>query len=259
MKPFSNVRTSATIRSVGGSTAILGLGETRLITDPTLDPPGPSPEGMPRRINAPAVGREELGRLDAALVSHDQHPDNLDEAGRHLLADLPLVLTTKAGAERLGGTAVGLDPWEQHEIAGGHITITATPALHGPTGAEEACGPVIGFHIVGDGLPSVYVSGDNASLEIVREIAEQTGPVDIALLFAGAASVAGLMDGAPLTLTSVEAVEAARMLGARAVVPVHCDGWTHYSQGAASLEDAFSAAGLHDVFVPVSGGQEVQL
>lgn len=47
-----------------------------------------------------------------------------------------------------------------------------------------------GFVLAGSGLPKTYVSGDNASLERVREIAKRLGPVDVALLFVGAAQTA---------------------------------------------------------------------
>lgn len=74
---------------IGGSTAVLRIGGLRLITDPTFDPPAPSPDGMPRRTAPPAIAAADLGHLDAVLLSHDQHPDNLDQAGRALLATIP--------------------------------------------------------------------------------------------------------------------------------------------------------------------------
>ena len=91
----------------------------------------------------------------------------------------------------------------------------------------------------------MYVSGDNASLEVVRAIADRVGPVDVAVLFAGAARTA-LAAGAYLTLTSQAAAEAAELLGARAVVPLHFEGWAHFTQGRDSLSAAFDDAGLAD-------------
>lgn len=249
---------------MGGSTAIIEFGGLRLITDPTLDaPPSSQPaNGMPHRTAPPAIATADLGPLDAALVSHDQHPDNLDTSGRALLAGLPLVLTTREGAARLGGSARGLDPFEAVEIDGPdgqRVRITALPARHGPDGAEAVTGSVVGFLLSGTDLPTVYVSGDNASLEVVREIAARVGPIDVALLFTGGASVPAYFDGAPLTLTNADAVEAARLLGAGTVVPIHCDGWTHYAQDSASLAEEFAAAGLDDVLVVVPAGETVTL
>jgi L-ascorbate metabolism protein UlaG (beta-lactamase superfamily) len=113
--------------------------------------------------------------------------------------------TTKAGAERLGGGVVGLEPWETARVdrpGGTAVSATALPAVHGPPGCEEVTGPVIGFLLRGDGLPAVYVSGDNASLDVVREIAARVGPVDVAILFAGAVQLARRFDGAYLTLSA---------------------------------------------------------
>ncbi len=145
--------------------------------------------------------------------------------------------------------------------SGGELTITAVPAHHGPDGIWQLpmVGPVTGFVLSGEGLPTVYVSGDNASVDVVGEIAERVGPIDVALLFAGGASSPRYFDGALLTLGSAEAVEAARLLQAGAVVPIHCDGWTHYSQDRASLTRAFADAGLGHVLVTVPDGAAVTL
>jgi hypothetical protein len=89
----------------------------------------------------------DLGRIDAVLLSRDQHPDNLDHSGRALLAEVPLTLTTPSGAGRLGGTAQGLAPWQTATLqrpGGGTVTVTAAPALHGPEGSEELTGEVTG-------------------------------------------------------------------------------------------------------------------
>lgn len=252
-------RESAVVRMIGGSTVILEIAGLRMITDPTFDPPAASPDGMPHRLTRPALTVPQVGRLDVALVSHDQHPDNLDDSGRALLAELPLVLTTPAGAQRLGGSARGLEPYERIDLGSGPLTVTAVPAEHGPAGAEAQSGPVAGFLLAGEGLPTVYVSGDNASLDVVRDIATRFGPVDLALLFCGSAQVPGLLDGQPLTLTSEQTVQAAVILGAGAVVPVHCDGWSHYTEGGQSVHDAFRAAGLRELVHVLTPGEVTRL
>lgn len=253
---------NVSVQVVGGSTALIEVGGLRFIVDPTFDPPGPAQDEVPRRIAPPAIDASSVGHLDVGLVSHDQHPDNLDSSGRQLLTGLPLVVTTKEGADRLEGPVRGLHPFAHLDVDrpdGGSLRITALPAQHGPDDrAEAVSGPVIGFLLSGDDLPSVYVSGDNASLDVVREIAGQVGQVDVAVLFTGAASVAALFDGAPLTLGSAGAAEAARILAARAVVPVHCEGWTHYTEGPASLVEAFGEAGLQQVLHVVPAGTKVE-
>jgi L-ascorbate metabolism protein UlaG (beta-lactamase superfamily) len=222
-----------------------------LLTDPTLSPAGvhETTPGRPlTKTEEPAVGLDDLGRIDAVLLSHDQHADNLDPAGHLFVQSASLTLTTPASAGRLGGTAQGLEPWQSTTLplpAGGALTVTAVPARHGPPGCEPVTGEVTGFVLTGDGLPTVYVSGDNASLDAVHEIADRFGPFDIALLFAGAARTS-LFDGAPLTLTADDAATAAKVLGARVVVPLHVRGWAHFSEGPADFKAAFEPAGLVD-------------
>lgn len=240
------------VQTIGGPTAILELGGLRIVTDPTFDEPRAyEAEGAPtlRKTSGPAVPAAEIGPLGLALVSHDHHPDNLDGAGRELLQSIPLVLTTGAGAERLGGTARGLEPFEATEVdlpGGGRLTVTGVPAQHGPDGTDHLTGPVIGFHLSGDGLPSVYVSGDNASLDVVRRIVERLGTPDVTLLFAGAVRIDGLFDRALLTLDNAGAAEAARILDSPVVVPVHHGGWGHFTEGVDGMVEAFASAGLGD-------------
>jgi len=53
------------------------------------------------------VSADGLGAVDAVLISHDQHPDNLDDEGRRMALGAPLVLTHPGAAGRLGPPAVG--------------------------------------------------------------------------------------------------------------------------------------------------------
>lgn len=243
------------VRVFGGPTALVEYGGLRFLTDPTFDAPGDYQRAGRTNLTktAPAAGSPaDLGRVDVVLLSHDEHPDNLDTSGRALLAEVSLTLTTPGGGQRLGDRARGLADWEYIELdrpAGGAITVTGVPAIHGPGAREDVepvTGQVIGFVLAGVGLPTVYVSGDNASLEVVREIAARFGPVDTAILFAGAPRVPDLFDGALIVLDSVQAAEAATILGARRVVPVHYDSWSHLGEGRAELVAAFRAAGSGD-------------
>lgn len=247
-----------TVRLVGGPTALIDYGGLRLLTDPTFSPAGPQ-QGL-GKVTDPAVDVDEIGAIDLVLLSHDQHADNLDLDGRVFLPRAEHVLTTSGGARRLGGNATGLDPGDSVELPrpdGGSVTVMATPAQHGPPGCERLTGPVIGFVLSGDGLPTVYVSGDNASLDVVRSVKERVGRVDVAVLFAGAVSIEEIFDGAHLTLTSADAAEAAKILGVRAAVPVHFEGWDHFTEGADRLREAFAAAGASALLALAEPGESV--
>jgi L-ascorbate metabolism protein UlaG (beta-lactamase superfamily) len=100
---------------IGGPTAILTIGGLRLMTDPTLDPAGHSyPSGGGKIIleKAQSPATTDIGKIDVVLLSHDQHPDNLDTAGRALLQTVTHIYTTISGSQRLGGNSIGLSPWD---------------------------------------------------------------------------------------------------------------------------------------------------
>lgn len=128
---------------------------------------------------------------------------------------------------------------------GATLRVTGIPARHGPPGCEPQTGEVTGFLLTADRLPSVYISGDNAAPEYVHAVADRFGVIDVAVLFAGAAATA-LLDGAPLTLNSAQAAQAAAVLHARHVVPLHFEGWAHFTEGRDCLRGAFQQAGLTD-------------
>lgn len=147
---------ATTLTLIGGPTLLIEIGGFRLLTDPTFDAPGDYQSGPVtlRKTQGPALSAAEIGRIDAVLLTHDQHADNLDPAGRRVLGEAQTVLTTRIGAERLAaeglGVARGLAPWENVELRrpdGGKLHITATPARHGPVGIEPIAGDVIGFLI----------------------------------------------------------------------------------------------------------------
>ena len=73
---------------VGEPTILIGLDGVRFLTDPTFDPAGSSstsPAGVTlAKTMGPALAAESLGHIDAVLLSHDHHFDNLDRSGRTL-------------------------------------------------------------------------------------------------------------------------------------------------------------------------------
>ena len=234
---------------LGGPTTVLDLGGLRVVSDPTFDAPGP--HGYLTKTAGPAVADDQLGPVDLVLISHDNHPDNLDDRGRALALAAPLVLTTGSGAKRLGQPAIALAPWTSRTVRrpdGGELTVTAVPAVHGPEdGERDADGfvncEVIGFVLSGPDLPVIYVSGDNASIRTVTEIARRAPAIDAVVLHAGAARVQRRFDNRPLTLNSIQAAAAAAILGAAFVIPAHYDGWAHFSEGRDDLAHAFEDAG----------------
>jgi L-ascorbate metabolism protein UlaG (beta-lactamase superfamily) len=233
---------------IGGPTAILEYAGLRFLTDPTFDPANTeytTPGYTLHKTSPPALPVSGLGRIDAVLLSHDHHFDNLDAAGRAYVLNTGRTFTTQVGAERLKAGTVGLAPWETVDLpspGGSGVRLTATPARHGPRGGDR--GPVVGFVLEASGAnaPVVYVSGDTVWYEGVTEVFKRF-PIGVALLNLGAAKVA-VAGPDPLTFTAADAVALTRAWPETIVVPLHFEGWAHFTEGAAEISAAFEGAGL---------------
>jgi L-ascorbate metabolism protein UlaG (beta-lactamase superfamily) len=235
---------SLTLTLIGGPTALIEIDGFRLLTDPTFDLPGTYqlPHVKLEKLSGPALAVENLGEIDAVLLSHDQHADNLDESGKHFLPKAKRVLTTEVGATRLGGHAEGLAPWASTEVSRGgrSLTITATPARHGPHGIEPLAGDVIGFVVASKDSRPIYISGDTVWYDGVAEVARRF-KAGIVLPFAGAAQTRGPFH---LTMDANDTIETARAFPDAVIVPLHTDGWAHFRQNANDLRVSFDALGF---------------
>ena len=246
------------ITYIGGPTVLIELAGMRLVTDPTFDDAGGTyvRTSTLHKLMGPAVPVSALGCIDGVLLSHHQHADNLDTAGEAVLKKAKRVVTTVEGAAALGGNALGLAPWQSAQIEAPHgraLRITATPARHGPPG--RAALAVTGFALDADGC--IYISGDTVMYEGVREVIERMHP-RIAILHLGAARVeqAG---PEPLTMTAAEAVEFARLAPDARIVPIHYEGWAHFTEGREAIEEAFRGAELSERLVWLRAGEPVTI
>jgi L-ascorbate metabolism protein UlaG (beta-lactamase superfamily) len=111
-----------------------------------------------------------------------------------------------------------------------------------------------GFVLSAPGADRIYVSGDNGSRDVVRTITQETGELGIAILNAGAVQLSKF-DRAYLTLSSDHAADVAKIVGARIAIPLHYEGWAHFTQGARELEAAFSGNGIADRLLMLEPGQ----
>jgi L-ascorbate metabolism protein UlaG (beta-lactamase superfamily) len=234
------------ITLIGGPTALIEAGGFRLLTDPTFDAPGEYnlPHVTLKKTSGPALTAEQIGPVHAVLLSHDQHADNFDHAGKAYAMQAPRLFTTVAGARRLGGRAEGLAPSQIKELTksdGTTLRITATPARHGPAGIEPFSGDVIGFMLTFvDGTPPIYITGDTVWFDGVADVARRFRP-GIVLLFAGSARTRGPFN---LTMNTNDAIETAHAFPDATIVPVHYHGWAHFTESAEDLFQSFKALGL---------------
>jgi L-ascorbate metabolism protein UlaG (beta-lactamase superfamily) len=241
--------TGLRVTHIGGPTALLEVAGWRILTDPTFDPPGRRYAfgwgTSSRKLTGPAVAAGALGRLDAVLLTHDHHGDNLDDAGRALLPSAGVVLTTVSGAGRLGGDARGLAPWattrlEQSGLPA--IEVTATPARHGPPLSGPIVGDVTGFALQWNGQRhgTLWISGDTVLYGGVREVAQRLR-VGVALVHLGGVRFP-LTGPVRYTMTAGRAVDLCRLVRPRTAIPVHYEGWQHFRQPRAAAEREFARA-----------------
>lgn len=233
------------ITRIGGPTAFIEWEGWRILTDPTFDPAGRKYSfalgtSSVKQVG-PAIALENLAPIDVALVSHHQHDDNLDDAGRAGLVSARTVLTTVAGAKNITHADVrGLAAGDSVTLtAPGKppLTITATPCRHGAPFTTPLVGPVVGFALTLDGAtrPGVWMTGDTVLYGALKRYAKDLRP-DVALVHMGAVR---FPQTGPLryTMTAEEAAELIALARPTVAVPVHVEGWSHFSQ----QEDAASA------------------
>ena len=238
------------ITRIGGPTALIEWEGWRILTDPTFDPPGRSyafaPGARSRKTTGPAVELDVLGPIDAVLLSHHGHADNLDDAGRASLERAAAVVTTVAGAKAIAHPDIrGLKAGATTVLAAPgrpSVTVAATAGRHGAPGTRPLVGPVIGFALTLDGAPrpGVWVSGDTVLYGGLRRAVTGLQP-DVAVVHIGAVKfpVTGPL---AYTMDAADAVELIGLVSPRIVVPVHVEGWSHFSQQETAAARVFEAA-----------------
>ncbi|KAG7045217.1 Zn-dependent hydrolase [Colletotrichum scovillei] len=99
----STLPISFSITHITASSAILHIDGINFITDPVFSPAGKEWDMGPtvlKNTKGPALKLRDLPVIDFVLLSHEDHPDNLDELGRRHLDDRR-VLTAQDGARKL--------------------------------------------------------------------------------------------------------------------------------------------------------------
>lgn len=242
---------------LGTASVLIEYAGLRLLTDPVLDPNGRTysfgPPGAPRAWFASTRDYEvplqvgELGVIDAVLVSHDHHADNLDDEGHAFIVSgtAAPVITNPRAALRLARVRDGVHGLRDgHSTTIGAVTVTATPAQHGPRLTPKAS-QVCGFLLEAPGEPTVWISGDTILTPALRAWAAEHRGIDVAVVHAGGVrfTQSPVLGSALFTMTAEQVVDLLRELDARVVVPIHRSGWSHF-EPQQRLHDALAEAGL---------------
>jgi L-ascorbate metabolism protein UlaG (beta-lactamase superfamily) len=238
------------ITHIGGPTVLVEAAGWRILSDPTFDPPGRTYKfgwgTSSRKTTGPSLPADEVGPVDVVLVSHDNHGDNLDDAGRGLLPSAGVVVTTSLAATRIGVAARGLDPWQTTVVDGGPdrpaLEITATPCRHGPPLSRPIVGHVVGFALRWTGREHgvLWISGDTVLYDGVREVAARL-EVDVAILHLGEVQFP-ITGPIRYSMTASDGVALCGLVRPRVAIPVHYEGWSHFHEGRDAVEQAIGAA-----------------
>jgi L-ascorbate metabolism protein UlaG (beta-lactamase superfamily) len=241
------------ITHVGGPTVLIEVDGWRLLTDPTFDPAGGHYNfgwgTASDKLTGPAVAVADLPQIDAVLLTHDHHGDNLDRAGRALLPLAGTVITSVSGARRLRvAGARGLASGDTTRLSAPDkpdIDVTATPARHGPPLTRPIVGDVVGFALRRPGRDGVFlwITGDTVLHRPLRESAAAM-QVDVALVHVGGVRFP-VTGPVRYTMTARKAVELIGIARPRVAVPVHYEGWSHFKDGRAAIERALASAPEH--------------
>jgi L-ascorbate metabolism protein UlaG (beta-lactamase superfamily) len=160
---------------------------------------------------------------------------------------------------------IGLPKWGSTEICGAKgqvITVSATPALHGPCLLPESW-HVCGFVLKWDGQEhgQLYISGDTVYFNQLRQIAAHFD-IGTALLHLGAVHFwPPLPSWFRFTFGSAGAVKMAQLLGVETLIPIHYeqDVWSHFKEDVSSYQRAFEKAGLGKKTIWLSKGVRTQI
>jgi L-ascorbate metabolism protein UlaG (beta-lactamase superfamily) len=244
---------------------LLEIGPIRILTDPVFDLGNRryklGPAAWATRRIGPAIDPSNLPPLDAILLSHSHHADNLDDAGlafvrqQHGLrpgggTSQTKIITGHRSDDRLGEMAHSLQPWEQTSIEGADgltVTVTAVPAKHGPWFLPESW-HVTGFVLEWPGQENgaLYISGDTVYFRGIKRISERFN-IGTAILHMG-----GVHFWPPwpwfirFTMNARQAARCARRLNPKTIIPIHYEQsvWSHFRVPLFRYKDAFADAGL---------------
>ncbi len=237
------------ITHIDTACVILDINGYRIMTDPVLDKAGKLYHfgygAFSRKSSNPSLTKEQIGDIDLILLSHHQHKDNFDRAGKKFAKSIERVITTVSGAKTLKN-GVGLNNWESISIEMSKVPglkITATPAQHHPWWVPHFfAGDVIGFILEWNGQENgaYYISGDTVYFKGIKEIGQRFN-IDVGIFHLGSVQFKHLTGLGQYTFDTKSAIKASEVLNVNTFIPIHYSGWSHFKEVDVQIINVFES------------------
>lgn len=183
-----------------------------------IDPNWALWHGPVKRISHPSLTSRNLPYIDLVLISH-AHFDHLHLPSlRAVAAGQPIIVPQGVGNVVKGcafSQVIELDYWKSTELSG--LKVTFVPTKHWGARFIHDTYRQYGAFLIQCGDQTVFHCGDSSMFDGFQEIGKHA-KIDIALMPIGAYRAPS---GRPVHMNPEEAIEAADMMGATNLIPMH--------------------------------------
>jgi L-ascorbate metabolism protein UlaG (beta-lactamase superfamily) len=210
VEAMSQTRSRLALTRVVNACVLFEFDNGAVLTDPYFD------EHWLMRLREPiGVGAEQLPRLAAIIGGHGvfDHWQPRSLAAYRFKAETPVFVATRSMARKAraaGFPRVAVLEWGETRMLDGGVKLEVAPA-------QRVTGMKVSSYVLESGDIRVFIGTEARDLEPLRQYRADHAAVDVALLPIDGSRLMGHK----LVMEPRDALEGARILGARTLVPIH--------------------------------------